>query len=174
MHNYYTNTNTECLLIRPLTMHDVSAWQEFMADYESIKLFPTFVTEAPNSAEIWIEKQIERYAQNRFGLMALIDKSTNEFVGQCGLLSKEVDGVDELEIGYSLMPKHTGKGYATEAAQAFKAIAFDNNYTQTVISIIHIDNIPSQKVAERNGMTRSAKTNYFGIDAYVYRVNKVI
>lgn len=172
MKNYYQPKTTARLLIRPLTMDDVQHWQLFFDDYQSIKLFPAFVTEAPNSAEIWIQKQLERYAQNRFGLMALVNLTTHEFVGQCGLLSKEVDGKPEIEIGYSLMPNHTGHGYATEAAQAFKAIAFERNYTTTVISIIHVDNVASQKVAECNGMQRNGITNYMGIDAYIYSVNK--
>jgi [ribosomal protein S5]-alanine N-acetyltransferase len=173
VHNYYLPKTTERLHIRPLTLNDIQHWEVFMSDYESVKLFPAFITEAPNSAELWITKQLERYAHNRFGLMALEHKITHEFVGQCGLLSKEVNGVNELEIGYSLMPNSTGKGYATEAAQAFKRIAFQNNYTQSVISIIHVDNLASQHVATRNGMTRGNVINYFGIDAYVYRVNTI-
>ncbi len=172
MENYYQTKTTARLLIRPLTMRDVVQWQLFFDDYASIKLFPAFVTEAPNSAEIWIQKQLERYANEQLGLMALVNKNTNEFIGQYSLLTKEINGIPEIEIGYSLMPKHTGHGYATEAAQAFKVLAFDNNYTNTLISIIHVDNIASQKVAERNGMQRNGITNYMGIDAHIYRVTK--
>jgi [ribosomal protein S5]-alanine N-acetyltransferase len=174
MENYYKIHRTPRLPIRPLIMDDVAHWQLFMSDYESVKLFPTFVTEAPNSAQLWIEKSMERYVNNTFGLMALIDTETNAFVGQCGLLTKEVEGKPEIEIGYSLMPNSTGKGYATEAAQYFKQLGFEQYNIPSLISIIHVDNIASQKVAERNGMLRGTITNYFGIDAYVYRAHNTI
>lgn len=38
---------------------------------------------------------------------ALIHKETGIFIGQCGLLKQMVDGIDELEIGYSLLPEHS-------------------------------------------------------------------
>ncbi len=77
---------------------------------------------------------------------ALIKKENYAFVGQCGLIHT-VDGVEELEIGYSLMPEFRGKGYALEAAKKCKDFAFENNLSDSLISIIHIDNKESEKVA---------------------------
>lgn len=58
------------------------------------------------------------YIDNAIGGMnALIDKNTNEFVGQCGLLIQKIDEKDELEIDYSIMPAHRGKGNVTEEAK---------------------------------------------------------
>ena len=43
------------------------------------------------------------------------------FIGYCGLhLQKNVDGTDEIEIGYGLLRKYWGQGFATEAAEACK------------------------------------------------------
>ena len=66
-----------------------------------------------------------------------------------------------LEISYSLLPAARGKGYATEITQYLRDYAFthpdvfylDEKYNNTIISVIHPENLPSQKVAERNGMT---------------------
>jgi len=173
MFNYTEIKKTERLLIRPLTMEDNLIWKSFLEDAYSTKYFPDFMREnAKNQSSIWIKKQLERYKNNRFGLMALIEKSTGTFVGQCGLLTQQVDDIQEIEIGYHLLSKHQGKGFASEAAQFFKSFAFQNNLSDSLISIIHKDNIPSQKVAINNGMNSSKALHYHGIDVFIYRVSK--
>jgi len=102
---------------------------------------------------------------------ALIETETNDFVGQCGLLTQEVDGKIELEIGYSLLRKHWGKGYASEAAQFLKEWAFENQVSDSIISIIKTDNLSSRKVAERMGMKPSAEVNWKDLDVVIYRIN---
>jgi RimJ/RimL family protein N-acetyltransferase len=105
--------------------------------------------------------------------MALIHRKTGELVGQCGLLKQTLDGRTELEIGYHIIPRFRGRGFATEAARAFKQYAFDNNLSDSIVSIIHVDNVRSQRVAEKNGMQRESKTEEFGVmpgvPHYVYR-----
>ena len=86
------------------------------------------------------------------GMNVLVNKQTNAFIGQCGLLVQTVDGIKELEIGYSILPKYWRQGYASEAAQKCKAFAIEHNFTESLISIINVNNIPSQKVAINNGM----------------------
>src|SRR5690606_21550114 len=103
---------------------------------------------------------------------ALIDKNTGNFVGQCGLLTQVIDGNTEIEIGYHLLPSYWGKGYATEAAMACKRYAFDHLNINSVISIIHVDNAPSQRVAERIGMQRDRKSVFKGIPVFVYEAER--
>jgi ribosomal-protein-alanine N-acetyltransferase len=49
--------------------------------------------------------------------------------------------IEELEIGYSLMPESRGKGYALEATKKCKDFAFHNQLTDSLISIIHSKNL---------------------------------
>ena len=100
----------------------------------------------------------------------LINKKTNELVGQCGLLVQTVDEIKELEIGYSILPNHWRKGYATEAARKCKAYAKKNNFAESLISTIHIDNIPSQKVAINNGMSLDKTTVYDHNPVHIFRI----
>jgi RimJ/RimL family protein N-acetyltransferase len=102
----------------------------------------------------------------------LIDKHSNEFIGQCGLLIQTVDGVEELEIGYSIMPNHRKKGYALEAAKKCSVFAFENNFRDSLISIIHVDNVDSAKVALANGMHLEKTTNSNGDLVNIFRINK--
>ena len=84
---------------------------------------------------------------------ALIDKQTGNFIGQAGLLIQTVQDEERLEIGYSILPKYWGKGYAQEAAIKCRDFCFKNELRDTIISMMHVDNIASEIVAFKNGMT---------------------
>ncbi|MEO8151111.1 MAG: GNAT family N-acetyltransferase [Bacteroidia bacterium] len=166
------NLETPRLRIRKLIMNDVTAWMEYFQSPQVLK-FMGFKPDDKQGCIIWIEKQLKRYAANEHdGLRALIDKETNEMVGQCGFLIQEIDNEVVLEIGYHLISRFWKKGYATEAAKAFKEYAFENNLADSLVSIIHIDNINSQQVAERNGMKRERQTTFRDTAVFIYRIDK--
>jgi ribosomal-protein-alanine N-acetyltransferase len=170
---YRDNLISERLITRKLTKDDVAIWTTFFEDKECAHFFPTMgLTNAKARAEHWIEKQLTRYAEDRFGLQALIHKQSGEFVGQCGLLLQEVDGEPVLEIGYSLLKQHWHKGYATEAAMLFKDYAFETGFSDELVSIIHTKNTASQKVAAQNGMTNLKQTYFWDMDVFVFGISK--
>lgn len=169
---YLQQRETDRLIIRPLTMQDEPAWNEFTMDEEATKYFPTEWKLMPQSAKEWIQFQQKRYRENKYGLQALVDKWTGKLIGQCGLLAQHVDGVDELEIGYHLMREYWGHGFAIEAASAWKSWAFEAGLADSIVSIIEITNTPSQRVAERNGMSREKQTVYYEQDVFIYRVSR--
>ncbi|MCO4806275.1 MAG: GNAT family N-acetyltransferase [Flavobacteriales bacterium] len=171
-HIYPFTKESERLILRPLTTQDTGDWIHFMSDPLALKHFTIFdPRNASETAPAWIEKQLKRYEDGEYGMLAIIEKSSGSFVGQCGLLTQEVDGIRELEIGYSFLSKHWGKGYATEAAQFLKEFAFEHQLNSSVISQIHPDNVASQKVAIRNGMVAGKKTVWRGLPIVVYRIN---
>ena len=153
-------------------MDDVDSWNVFLTDNDATKHIIIDNINDTILAENWVKKQLARYKKSGFGLMALEDKATGNFIGQCGLLEQIVDGVTEVEIGYHMLPKYWGHGYATEAATYFKNYAFENNIADSVISMILPDNVGSQMVASRNGMIKEKTIIWRGMKAYVYRVHK--
>lgn len=170
--NYLEERETDRLLIRPLEKSDHLAWQEFVMDEVATRFFPDDWKLKPEKSGEWINLQLERYRENRYGLQALIEKNSGEFIGQCGLLAQTVDGRDELEIGYHLIPRYWGNGYATESAGEFKKMGFEHNLAESIISIIDVKNLSSQKVAQRNGMKQDARTKYMDMDVYIYRIKR--
>lgn len=67
-------------------------------------------------------------------------------------------------------------GYAIEAASACKQYAFESLRLAEVYSIIRDNNIPSQKVATRNGMKKIGETIKFYYNVHIphtiYRITR--
>jgi ribosomal-protein-alanine N-acetyltransferase len=170
---YEDHLETERLFTRFLTPEDILVWTNFFKDKEAVELFPTFgLNTNEERAKYWIDKTIARYKENRFGLQALIDKNSNEFIGQCGLIEQVVDNETEIEVGYHIFKRYWGQGYAPEASRIFIDYAFKNKITDSVISIIDVRNIKSQRVADKNGLKRVKQTNWSGVDVFIYRIQR--
>lgn len=170
---YYDKLESKRLRTKNLTLADINLWSEFFEDKEAIEFLPNIgFPSTKERAKHWIEKQLSRYSDKRYGLQALINKDTNEFVGQCGLLAQEVDGEPKVEVGYHIFKKYWGQGYAPEAAKLFIDFGFKNNQTTSIISIINTGNIRSQKVAIKNGLTKLKQTKWSDLDVFIYQLNK--
>jgi [ribosomal protein S5]-alanine N-acetyltransferase len=178
VHNYLYNDNLEGERIRTrfVSENDIGAWAGFFKDPEAIELFhPAFMApggKSRDNAELWIKRQIERYRDNHYGLQAVIEKKSGAFLGLTGLLLQEVDGVKELEVGYHILKKHWGNGYAPEAARLFVDFAFKNRLNDSVVSIIDIRNHKSQRVAEKNGLKKEKQTTWRDKEVFVYRISE--
>ena len=115
----------------------------------------------------WLHNQQARYRRDGFGLWAVVEKATGEMVGQCGITWQTVeDGRQMPEVGYLLERAAWHKGYAAEAARACRDYAFDTLGFPEVCSIIRDNNLPSQAVARRSGMTPRGTLvrHYYGMD----------
>ncbi|TLF45602.1 GNAT family N-acetyltransferase [Maribacter aurantiacus] len=162
---------TERLLFRKLSRDDFDAWLPFHEDPRSSKFWSGIPQNPVAACSQQFDRVFERYEKGLGGMFALIDKTSDELIGLCGLLIQVVDGQEELEIGYSVLPTHWGKGFASEAAQKCKETAFKNGWANRLISIIHIDNEPSKKVALKNGMHLEKRTVYKNNPVYIFRID---
>jgi RimJ/RimL family protein N-acetyltransferase len=137
-----------------------------LCDHDNMRFFPNRFER--KDAEEWIQKNMRRYADDGVGGWALGLKPDNKFAGYCGLVRREVDGAKEIEVGYAL-PRHAqGRGIATEAARACMHYAFTTLGEERIISLIRPENLPSRRVAERNGMAVEKESEFFGLQHLVY------
>lgn len=157
------------LSFRKVSFSDFNDWLPFHEEPKSSQHWSGL----PKNPRIACEEQFDaifhRYENKLGGMNALILKEKNIFVGLCGLLIQQVDGLTEMEIGYSLLPTYWRLGFATEAAQKCKEVAFKHKWSSSLISIIHVDNIPSQKVAMNNGMHLEKSTVYKDNPVHIFR-----
>jgi RimJ/RimL family protein N-acetyltransferase len=93
-----------------------------------------------------------------------------EFVGVVGFA--EPEGWPGFELAWTLARRWWGHGYATEAARAALAYAFDVWRKERVISLIHPDNAASIRVAERIGERLQGRDQLLGKEMLLYAVER--
>lgn len=159
---------TERLLFRRPTLDDSSWWMEYMNNAEAIRFMP-FTLGSETDCALFIQRSLDRIVRDGSCLNVASERTSKKPVGMIGLLTQDVDGIAELEIGYHLLPSAWGRGYATEAAVACKVFAQEHALADSVISLIDHANSKSQAVAKRNGMKHEKDTVHRGTPARVFR-----
>ena len=105
---------TERLKFRLLKESDFDEWVELFTDNDVSKVLGMDKIGTPKEqCEKWFEWTFDRYKNNLGGQNILINKSTNKIIGQSGLLVREIDGIKEIEVAYSILPSFRQKGFAT-------------------------------------------------------------
>jgi len=120
----------------------------------------------------WITRNRRRYQRDGHGLWAMVLKSSGETVGDCGLVRQQVDNAEEIEIGYHLRRDLWGQGLASEAAIACRSYGFVQLRVDRLVSLIRPENLPSRRVAVKNGMRIWKETMRMGFLHYVYAVTR--
>jgi [ribosomal protein S5]-alanine N-acetyltransferase len=157
---------TPRLLLRPMTFDDQPALAAVIGDPETMRWYPRPYT--IEEVRQWIERQIGRYRDGH-GLLGLVEKQSGRLIGDCGLAWQEVDGRMELEVGYHLNREHWNQGFATEAAKAVIEDAFGRFHVDRLISLIRPENVPSRRVAEKNGLRLDRMVFWHDFDHCVYQ-----
>ncbi len=155
---------TERLGLREMTAEDLPALKLILQDEEVMYAYAHAFSD--QEAEDWLLRQQARYRRDGIGLWAVVQQETGEMIGQCGLTWQEIPGETVLEVGYLFQKRFWGQGFATEAARACREYAFEQLGAEEVYSIIRENNLPSQRVARRNGMEvrGSFVKHYWGQD----------
>ncbi|GAA4566629.1 hypothetical protein GCM10023193_43710 [Planotetraspora kaengkrachanensis] len=101
------------------------------------------------------------FDQRGFGWWALEERETREFVGRVGLDEVGEDMPFEgVDIGWRLVRSAWGHGYATEAALACLAFGFEVLGLPAPVASTTVDNLRSQAVMRRIGMTRDPADDF--------------
>lgn len=162
------------LFLREMNQSDFKALCKILQDEEVMYAYEGAFSD--KEVQEWLDRQIMRYRTDGFGLYAVILKESGTMIGQCGLTLQDFHGKQVLEVGYLFQKAYWHKGYAIEAARICKEYAFTVLDADEVYSIIRDTNIPSQKVAERNGMVRIGAfiKHYRSVDMphYVYSIKR--
>jgi RimJ/RimL family protein N-acetyltransferase len=142
---------TERLSLRFLNENDIDDLLLLFHDPVAMQYFPSI--KSHDETKEWLSTNFKNYETHGFGLFACIKKEDDTFIGYCGFIPQDdVNGKDEIEIGYGLIRSFWRHGYATEAATACKKYGFKNLHCHRLISLIRPENKASINVAKRNGM----------------------
>jgi RimJ/RimL family protein N-acetyltransferase len=156
---------TERLCLREMSLQDLDFLAALLAHPEVMQFWPKCYNR--DEAADWIKRQQLRYAEDGVGYWLMLDKTTQQPVGQAGLLVLKVDGVREMGLGYILHREFWRMGYATEAAQASRDYGFRLGHRR-IVALVRPENLPSHAVARRLGMQVEKQTHYAYFDHLVF------
>lgn len=149
---------TERLQLRQWRESDKESFAQLNGSERVMAYFPRTLSVA-QSNEL-AEKIADGIACNGWGFWAVEVKHKHPFIGFVGLNRPryELPFGPCVEIGWRLDAPYWGNGYATEAASAAIAFAFQTLKLEKVVSFTALVNVRSQAVMRRLEMVRAPKT----------------
>lgn len=159
------------MVLRRMEMADVDFLMGIFSDPVAMRYYPG--TKSRGEADAWVRNQLDRYRDHGIGLWAAIFKDSGEFAGQCGLTLQEVEGKEEVEIGYLFLRKYWNRGLATEAARACRDHGFALGHDR-LVSLIDPHNLASRRVAEKTGLTLHKEVEKWNKIICVYAVHSEV
>jgi ribosomal-protein-alanine N-acetyltransferase len=160
---------TPRLILRPFREDDIGRLAELMANRDFMRF----------SLGPYTREQTQTVLQkfltwNQAGLpsqFAVVFPENNDVLGYCGFLHHP-EVPQEVEIGYRLDPAYWNRGLITEAARAVRDYAFVGQKLTRVISLIHPENIPSRRVAEKIGLMPEKEITFRGFPTTVFALSR--
>ena len=163
---------TARLVLRTFSEQDIDPLFHILQEKDVLRYFPP----NPNPlnrerAERIITRQQEHWQEHGYGWWGVESQNDKELIGWCGL--QYLPETDEVEVAYLLSKAYWGKGLAIEAAQASLHFGFENLGFERIVGIVHLENIASQRVLEKLGMQLTEAKEYFGMDCYRYKIERL-
>jgi RimJ/RimL family protein N-acetyltransferase len=105
-----------------------------------------------------------------FGLWLVRDRESGVMVGQGGLQTSFIAGVDEVEVAWAIIPERWGQGLATELARAAVDAAFAELALPEIVAFTLPDNQASRRVMDKNGFHFEREIVHAGLSHVLYRL----
>jgi [ribosomal protein S5]-alanine N-acetyltransferase len=147
-----TIMNTNRLSIRYLTEEDFQFIYRLLNEPSWITYIGDKGIKTEDDAKDYIQTgPLQMYKDFGFGLYLVTLKETTVPIGLCGLIKRP--SLENVDLGYAFLPEYTGKGYASEAAEAVLEYAKEQLSIEKLVAITTIDNIKSEKVLLKLGFS---------------------
>jgi len=151
---------TQRLLLRRWHNSDREPFAALNADPRVMQFHPAILARAESDR---LADRIEAdFEKHGFGLFAVELRSERTFIGFVGLAVPNFDApfTPCVEIGWRLAADYWNRGLATEGAKGVLAYAFDSLHLNEIVSFTVTANLPSRRVMEKIGMTRSPAEDF--------------
>jgi len=159
------------LTLRPFREDDVDPMAKLFANPDFMR-FSLGVFTKREQTVAFMEKVIRWDREGIPSQFAVVPCGEENFIGYCGFFHHPEHGIEDIEIGYRLNPAYWNRGLATEAARAVRDHGFHDLKLERVISLIHPENIPSRRVAEKNGMTVEKEIIFRGFPTLMFSLSR--
>ena len=142
---------THRLMLKVATLQEASSMVELNSDPEVIRYTGDTAQHSVLEAETVINErllpQFEKYRMGRFSVYLKV----GTYIGWCGL--RYSPETKEVDLGYRLMKKFWGQGYATEASIRCLEYGFETLKLKRIVAKAMPENISSIKIMQKLGMT---------------------
>jgi [ribosomal protein S5]-alanine N-acetyltransferase len=118
-----------------------------------------------------LEWNLKQWQDNGFGLWIFRSKITGQLIGRGGIRRVPIRDVEEIELGFALMPEYWGQGLATEMAKASTEVAFEKLRLRSLVSFTLTTNLASQHVIEKTGFKYEKDIELGGEPHVLYRLS---
>ncbi|QNL51089.1 GNAT family N-acetyltransferase [Olivibacter sp. SDN3] len=166
---------TDRLILREILPEDVDDLFLLEADPDVHRYVGNNPVKSKAEIRKYIDSVRQQYVDNGIGHWAAVEKSSNYFIGWAGLtLIKETinNHIHYYSLGYRFIRKYWGVGYATEAAKAALTYGFDTLGLKAIYAIANCENINSNKVLSKVGLTFTETFDFDGIRHNWYQIHK--
>jgi RimJ/RimL family protein N-acetyltransferase len=133
---------TDRLVLRRLTVEDAPFILRLLNEPSFLQhIGDRGVRSITDAQQYILSGPIASYERHGFGLFLVELRETRAPIGICGLLKR--DALDDVDVGFALVPEAWSKGYAFEAASATLACARDTHHLTRVVAITSQGNFAS-------------------------------
>ena len=161
---------TSRLILRPFRPADAAPLHRLMDDAAVMQYFPGGAVPTQEQVVQLVQRQIDHWAEHELGWWAVTLPESGELIGWNGL--QYLPETEEVEVGYLLGKQHWGQGYATEGARVGLHYGFGQLQLDRIVGLVHPDNLASQRVLSKLGMTLTGPVRYFGMDCLHYWIDR--
>lgn len=120
----------------------------------------------------WLEHQLDHWRQYGYGLWLARERETGQFAGRGGLHRVEINGREEVEVGYSFLADYWGCGLATELVRASIHAAFTILNIPNLVCFTPTTNFASQRVMQKAGFRYERDCVYKDMPHVLYRLRR--
>ncbi|MBK9331224.1 MAG: GNAT family N-acetyltransferase [Ignavibacteria bacterium] len=143
-------TETERLYAREYSESDLGKLTKICSDADVMRYIGHGGVLSPDQVQKMLNHYIKNYRENGYGMYAVINKTTGELTGQCGL--NFIKSLNEVEIAYLFEKESWGKGHATEISKEILKFGFIRIGLTKIIALAYPENIASIKVINKIGL----------------------
>ncbi len=139
---------TSRLLVRQLIYEDFEPFHEMQSNFKVMQ-YASGKAQSFEENKADLKKVIDHYSEdnNGFWVWAIERKSDQEFIGTVAMI---VDEKNEGEVGYRLLERHWGNGYASEILKDLIDFGFEKMNLKAVIAYVDVRNIASVKMLDKS------------------------
>lgn len=155
-------TRTERLTLRHIEPGDAPHIHALLTDADFLAQIGDRGVATLADAEVAIaERFLPGYARDGFGMFAVVDRASGEWLGMAGLVDRP--GLAHIDLGYAFLPAARGRGVALEAARAVLDWAAARGIAP-VVAIVSPGNVRSIAILQRLGLVADRPMRLPGAD----------